>query len=75
MGIKNSEFRIKNWWTLFGLHAVAYRRAWFREQFEILNSRFEILQEMASPARLVFTPFVVVVGCKCFFAGAGGPTF
>ncbi|HEX8059605.1 MAG TPA: hypothetical protein VF473_01655 [Cyclobacteriaceae bacterium] len=30
---------------------------------------------MAYPARLVFTPFVVVVGCKYFFAGAGVPFF
>ncbi len=30
---------------------------------------------MAYPARLVFTPFVVVVGGKYFFAGAGVPYF
>jgi hypothetical protein len=42
---------------------------------KIRNLKSKFFQDMASPARLVFTPFVVVVGCKCFLPVPGGLLF
>ena len=41
----------------------------------LIQFRFHDYKGMAFLARLVFTPFVVVVGGKYFFAGAGMPIF